>query len=129
VPKNAIIPRIEGNPMSESSTATAVLMQEMTANLDALLEHTLEQIQKPPAGTIAEVGHFRVLNGLKKKEADALEQLLGDFAYNIAATVLAMLDGGVEGEEVTLPPVSVTIGGNAVDGTLHQQFAEAWESE
>lgn len=115
--------------MSESQTPTAILMQEVAANLDALLEHTLEQIQKPPAGAIADVGHFRVLNGLKKKESDALEQLLGDFTYNVAATVLAMLDGGVEGEEVTLPKISVTLDGKLLEGTLHQHFAEAWETE
>lgn len=113
--------------MSETPTPTALLMQEMAANLDALLEHTLEQIQKPPAGTIAEVGHFRVLNGLKKKEMDALEQVLGDFAYNVAATVLAMLDGDVEGEGVTLPQVKMTVGGEPFSGTLHQSFSEAWE--
>ena len=115
--------------MTESLTPTALLIQEMAANLDALVEHTLEQISKPPAGTIADVGHFRVLQGLKKKESEALVQLLEDFAYNIAATVLVMLDGGVEGEAVTLPKISITLDGEPLEGTLHQQFAEVWEAE
>lgn len=115
--------------MTESQTPTAIFLQEIAANLDALLEHTLEQIQKPPAGAIADVGHFRVLNGLKKKESDALAQLLEDFTFNVAATVLAMLDGGVEGEGVTLPKITVVLDGQPLEGSLHQQFSEVWESE
>lgn len=117
--------------MTESATPApaALLMSEMSANIEALLEHTLEQIHRPPAGTIAGVGHFRVLSGIKRKEQDALEQLLEDFAFNVAATVLAMLDGGVAGENVALPAVAVTIEGSAATGELYQRFAEAWEGE
>jgi hypothetical protein len=115
--------------MTESPSPTALLMQEMAANVEALLEHTLDQIQNPPAGTIAEVGHFRVLKGLKKKESDAVAQLLEDFTYNVAATVLAMVDGVVEGEGVTLPKLSITMDGTPLERTLHEQFGEAWEAE
>lgn len=115
--------------MTESATPTTRFVQELAANVDALLEHTLEQIQKPPAGSIAEVGHFRLLNALKKKESEALEQLLEDFAYNITATLLAMLDGAVDGEGVPLPKIGVTLDGAAPERPLHEQFAESWENE
>ena len=106
-----------------------LLMHEVTANVEALLDHTLEHIQKPPAGSIAEVGHFRLLNGIKRKEQDALEQLLEDFAFNVAATVLAMLDGKVEGEGTLLPTVRVTVDNEDVTGTLYERFSKSWSGE
>lgn len=115
--------------MTDQVTPAAVLMHEMAANVDALVEHTLEQIQKPPAGAMADVGHFRTLNTLKKKELEALKTLLEDFAYNVTATVLAMLDGTVEGEEVDLPKTSIALDSEDVTGNLYPSFAQAWDGE
>lgn len=109
------------------STPATLLLQEMAANLDALMEHTFDQIHSPPSGAIADVGHWRLLNSLKKKELDAIETVLADFTYNVAATVLAMLDGVVEGEEVALPTVAITLDGEPLTEKLHETFAQVWE--
>lgn len=105
-----------------------LLMEEIAANLGALLEHTLEQIHRPPAGAIADVGHFRLLGALKRKEQEALARLLEDYTFNVAATLLAMLDGSVQGENFTLPEVRVVVGGETLSGALHSRFSEAWEA-
>ena len=119
--------------MTSSPTAER-LMAEIAANLEALVEHTMERVAQPPRGTIAEIGHFRALNErLKRKELDALRRLLDDFGYNVLATLFATLDGAVAAEEgdEPLPRLALVEAGGAtpIAESLLDAFRAEWEDE
>lgn len=107
-------------------------MAEVAANLAALTEHALQNVAQPPRGSIKEVGHYRVLNErLKRKDLEALQSLLDEVAYNVAATLFATLDGAIESDLPTFPKLLVVDAGTQqpIAPSLHQAFEATWEAE
>lgn len=124
--------------MTDENTPTTadLLMDELAATLEALVEHTMERVAQPPRGTIAETGHFRALNAaFKRKEYDALRRLLDDFGYNVMAALFATLDGIVEGddEEADAPPALPRLvlveadSRDPISDSLLTAFQAAWD--
>ena len=114
----------------ENTTPAEKVMAEVAFNLQALVQHTLQNVSKPPRGTIKEVGHYRVLNKkLKSKEFDALAQVLDELAYNVAATLFATLDGTIKSEIPDFPKMALVEQGSntPISENLHQAFTEVWE--
>jgi hypothetical protein len=113
-------------------TPAEMLMMEVADNLATLTEHAMESIAKPPRGSASEVGHYRVLNSsLKRKELDALQQVLDELAYNVAATIFATLDGAIESELPDFPSLALVEreSGAPIAESLHRAFAQIWEDE
>ena len=114
----------------DTPTPVEKVMAEVAFNLQALVQHTLENVAKPPRGSIKEVGHYRVLKKkLGSKELDALGQVLDELAYNVASTLFATLDGTIESEIPDFPKVSVVEEGTQTPlaESLQQAFADVWE--
>lgn len=114
----------------ENTTQTEKFMAEVAFNLQALVQHTLDNVVKPPRGHIKEVGHYRVLNKkLSSKEFDALGQLLDELAYNVTSTLFATLDGTIESEIPDFPKVSLVEEGTQAPlaESLQQAFVDVWE--
>lgn len=119
--------------MSEQPTAAEMLMAEMAATLAALVEYEMEKLAQPPRGTIEETGHYRTLNGakLKRKEWEALQQLLETLAYNVASSFFATLDGSVESHFEGFPALAVVERGQSepIAPSLQELFSAMWEEE
>ena len=114
----------------ENATPAEKLMAEVAFNLQALVQHTLQNVAQPPRGSIKEVGHYRVLKKkLKSKEFDALGQLLDELAYNVTATLFATLDGTIESDIPDFPKVALIeqASQKPIAESLHQAFTEVWE--
>jgi hypothetical protein len=109
-----------------------LLMMEVADNLATLTEHEMENIAKPPRGAAREVGHYRTLNSaLKRKELDALQQVLDALAYNVAATIFATLDGDIESDLPGFPQLALVEkeSGTPVAESLHCAFEQIWADE
>ena len=114
----------------ENTTPTEKFMAEVAFNLQALVQHTLDNVVKPPRGNIKEVGHYRVLSKkLSSKELNALGQVLDELAYNVTSTLFATLDGTVESEIPDFPKVSLIEEGSQARLTenLQKAFVDVWE--
>lgn len=109
------------------------LMVEVAANMVAITEHEMAQVLQPPQGRISEVGLYRTLNGakLKRKELEALQELLGETAYRTAAMIFAMLDGKVEGQAVTVPELALHLkeSGDPIAEGLFEAFEALWSGD
>ncbi len=114
----------------ENTTPSEKFMAEVAFNLQTLVQHTLDNVVKPPRGNIKEVGHYRVLNKkLSSKEFDALGQVLDELAYNVTSTLLATLDGTIESEIPDFPKVSLIEEHSQarLAESLQQAFVDVWE--
>lgn len=118
--------------MDEQPTTVEMLMAEVAANVEALVEHAMENVAQPPRGAIAEVGHYKALHDrFKRKEYEALQRLLEDFAYNVAATLFATLDGAIESDFDHFPRLAVVELGNStpIADALLPAFQAAWAED
>jgi hypothetical protein len=109
-----------------------MLMAEVAANVEAIVEHALQNVAQPPRGSIKEIGHYKALNErFKRKEYEALEQLLEEVAYNVASTIFATIDGSVESDFEDFPDLAVTIKGSSlpITDSLYEAFTAMWEEE
>jgi hypothetical protein len=117
----------------ESPTPVEMLMAEISANIEALITYELENISKPPRGSISETGHYRALNEakLKRKEWEALHHILENLAHNVASTIFATLDGEVESDFENFPKLALVERGGStpISESLRAAFAEMWEEE
>lgn len=117
----------------EPLSPVEALMVEVAANMVAITENEMAQVLHPPQGRISEVGLYRALNGakLKRKELDALQELLDETAYKTAAMIFALLDGKVEGQAVPVPSFTLHAGAGAerVAASLFDAFQDLWSDE
>jgi hypothetical protein len=113
------------------ASASEKLLLEVIANTEELVNYEMEQVDQPPRGTVDEVGHYRVLNGMKfnAKQRDALRRLMEELAFNVATTIFAVLDNSVETEIEDFPKLAVIDQAskqpiNTVP--LHEEFERLW---
>ncbi len=105
-------------------------MAEVAANLVAIVEEESWKIVQPPSGPMSEVGHYHLLakRNLKSKELGAIQHLLDEVAYNVAAMIFALLDGKLEGDDPLPRLTSLTRNsGEPLAESLHAAFLSAWE--
>jgi hypothetical protein len=114
-------------------TPAEMLMGEVALNLEALTEDAMQKVAQPPRGSIQEVGHFRALAdaGLKRKQLDALQTLLDELAYNVAAAIFATLDGSIQSDLPAFPKLTLINRdtGEPIATSLHAAFAQVWEED
>lgn len=119
--------------MDESLTPAEMLMGEVALNLEALTEDAMQRVAQPPRGSIQEVGHYRALAdaNLKRKQLDALQILLDELAYNVAAMVFATLDGSIESDLPNFPKLTVIHRdtGQPITDNLHAAFTQVWDED
>ncbi|MGH2542796.1 MAG: hypothetical protein ACRDIB_08365 [Ardenticatenaceae bacterium] len=106
------------------------LMAEVAANMIAITEEETAKIVQPPSGPMRRVGHYHALNkrNFRSKELDAIQRVLDEVAFNVAAMIFATLDGKIETEE-ELPALKVVISasGEPLVPSLHEAFFSIWE--